>query len=118
MNYGYTTLATDMSKKDLDSIGAKVLRAIFFFIPRSNPDHEKLYPQVAKWFLEVDKNGVPNREVGLDENDQPLFSAPNDRNFGFWTDGNKTFDEKELECSTKEEFETVWLIAKRKPNRM
>lgn len=108
MNYGFTTLATDWNDKELNSVGIRLIKIVLFFIPRANPDHEKLYPYVAKWLIEIDESGVLVREIGLDENNVPLFSAPDDRNFGFWTDSDKKFEIEELEPSTKEEFDLLW----------
>ncbi len=108
MNYGYTQLATDWNERDTKGIGVRWLKAVLFFLPRANPDQEKLYPFVAKWLLEIDENGVPLREIGVDKNNAPLFAAPNDRNMGFWTDCNKTFELDELENSTAETFEALW----------
>lgn len=108
MNYGFTKLATSWNEKDMNSIGIRLIKAILFFIPRANPDHEKLYPSVAKWFIEIDENGVPIREIGIDKNNVPLFAAPNRNNFGLWTDSDERFKVEELELSTKEEFEFLW----------
>lgn len=49
MNYGFTKLATGWDEKEMNSLGVRLVKAILFFIPRANPDQEKLYPEVAKW---------------------------------------------------------------------
>ncbi|MCV6623233.1 MAG: hypothetical protein OIF51_15940 [Cellvibrionaceae bacterium] len=108
MKYGFTRLATDWDEKDMDHFSIRMIRTPLFFIPQASPDHEKLYPRVSKWFIEVDDSGVPVRELGMDKDNVPLFGAPDERNFGFWTDSNKTFELEELELSTQQEFDALW----------
>lgn len=108
MNYGFTKLATGWDERDLNSVGVRLIKAILFFIPRANPDQEKLYPHVAKWLIEIDESGAPVREIGMDKDEPPLFAAPNNRNFGLWTDSDKRFAIEELEPSSKQEFESLW----------
>lgn len=108
MNYGFTKLATDWNEMEVNSFGVHLIKAVLFFIPRSNPDHEKLYPFVDKWLIEIDGSGVPVREIGIDKNNVPLFAAPNNRNFGLWTDSDMKFEAGDLEPSSREEFESLW----------
>lgn len=108
MHYGYTDRATDWNEKEMNGFGIRLIKALLFFIPKANPDNEKLYPLVKKWFIEIDEKGIANREIGLDKDGEPLFSSPNDRNFGLWTDCDEVFDVKELELSNKEHFELIW----------
>ncbi|WP_299775893.1 hypothetical protein [uncultured Pseudoteredinibacter sp.] len=92
----------------MNSIGVRLIKTALFFIPRANPDQEKLYPSVAKWLIEIDERGIPIREIGIDQDNAPVFTAPNDRNFGFWMDSDKRFKVDELEPSSYEEFESFW----------
>jgi hypothetical protein len=108
MYYGSTNLATDWKTKDTEGWGVRLLRVLFIFIPRANKDNEKFYPLVKQWWLEVDDQGVPVREIGVDENGEPLFSAPNERNYGLWTDSNNTFSPEEMDVFEKEKFIAAW----------
>jgi hypothetical protein len=108
MNYGFTKLATNWKEREMNSFGVRVVKAILFFIPRSNPDQEKLYPEVTRWLVEIDEDGAVVREIGMGKDNTPLFAAPNNRNFGFWTDSDKIFAIEELEPSGKEEFQSLW----------
>lgn len=114
MYYGITKLATDFEEKDRNDWKVKLIRFIFFFIPMANPDNDKKLHLVEKWVLEVDDTGQPLREIALGESDEPLFSAPNDRNFGFWTDNTFLFKKDELEEIDKNYFETRWKQLNRK----
>ena len=107
MFYGRTLLATDWGT---DPWQVKVIRTVLFFIPAANPDNEKQYPLVKEWCLEVDESGRPMREIGLGSNGEPLFGAPDERNYGFWTDGKDTdtLQKEDLSPLSKDEFERLW----------
>jgi len=79
-------LATNWTEKDLRGWKTRLLYLILFFIPKANPGNEKSYHLVDKWLLELDDNLVPQREVALDKNGKLQFVAPDDKNFGFWTE--------------------------------
>ena len=105
MIYGSTLLATNFGP---DCWQVRLWRALLFFIPRANPDNEPLYRNVRKWYLELDDDGVPVREIGLDSDGRALFGAPDKRNFGFWTDSTETFERDKLSPILPEEFERLW----------
>lgn len=112
MNYGVTKLATDFDELDMSHWKVKLVKALFFFIPKANPDVEKLYPLVKSWALEIDAEGWPQREVGLDIHGTPLFFTPNDKNTGFWTDmAAMQFSQEQLSPVSKNEFEQLWSTA-------
>lgn len=114
MTYGTTTLATDFT---IESWQIRLLRVLFFFIPKANPDNEKLYRFVKKWYLELDDSGIPVREIGVDSNGNPLFGAPDNRNVGFWTDSAEVF-QKDRVCPIRaQEFEALWSEAQKKKLR-
>jgi hypothetical protein len=104
-HYGTTTLATPMPSDDWR---VRAIRVLLWFVPRSNPDNEPLYPRVARWALEIDDNGRVSREIGLDASGFPLFGAPHERNFGFFTDSDTTFSTADLVPLEQSEFEKWW----------
>ena len=111
MYYGITRLATDWTEEMMHGWKVRLLRAVFFFIPRANPDVENFYPRVKGWALEVADSGMPQREVGLDEDGRPLFATPNDTNTGFWTDmAAMEFSRDDLEAMDADEFERLWSL--------
>ncbi|HEX4909945.1 MAG TPA: hypothetical protein VFV64_04210 [Permianibacter sp.] len=55
-------------------------------IPAANPDFEYLYEDVSVWWLELDENGIPVREIGFNLSGQPIVAAPLGENFGVFTD--------------------------------
>lgn len=109
MRYGVTTEATDFTEAQLNDWRVKVLKAVLFFIPRANPDTERLYPSVKAWALELSNDGLPQREVGLSESGSVLFCAPDSRNTGFWTDmAIRKFEDHELQTMSPEQFDALW----------
>ena len=106
-HYGTTTLATPMPPDDWR---VRTLRMLLWFIPRSNPDNEQLYPRVAHWLLEVNDDGRASREIGLDASGLPLFRAPDRRNFGFFTDSDVTFSRADLTAVEQAELEKLWSL--------
>jgi hypothetical protein len=109
MHYGITTEATDFTDKMMSDWRVRLFKAIFFFVPRANPDNELLYPQVRSWALEIDGDGWPQREVGLDSVGTPLFCAPDRRNTGFWPDmAAKQFHVDELQQISEVQFNDLW----------
>ena len=112
MHYGITSEGTEFSQDIMSNWRVRILKVALFFIPRANPDNEHLYPKVRSWALELDEQGWPQREVGLDATGKPLFAAPDDRNTGFWPDmAHKQFDLSELQMITAGDFDQLWSAA-------
>ena len=103
--YGTTTLGTPIPADDWR---VRAIRILLWFLPRANPDYERLFPRVAKWFLEVDDSGKPCREIGLDRTGAPLFAMPDDRNFGYFADSDATFAQADLTPADQSDFERMW----------
>lgn len=109
MIYGSTTKATNWQPKRRRE---KFVRALLWFIPAASPDHEKFYPLVKRWALEIDELGRANREIGLGENGEVLFRAPDERNMGMWTDSSMIFGAGDLEPMEQSKFEALWAESK------
>jgi hypothetical protein len=62
MTYGSTLLATNFGP---DCWQVRLRRALLFFIPRANPDYERLYRHVRKWYLELDDSGCRCERLAL-----------------------------------------------------
>lgn len=105
MHYGSTMEATDFAPYDTK---ARLIRMALWFVPRANPDYQPLFPHVRKWLVEIDESGRAQREVAVSSTGEPLFTAPDDRNLGFWTDSDKTFLKSELTPLAASELEYVW----------
>ena len=83
---------------------------ISFFSQRlsSNPDYERVFPELHEWLIEFGSDEMPNREIGLDQSGEAILAGPNERNYGFWLDTNMTIDDFENEVIDKEYFEAKW----------
>lgn len=109
MLYGCTTEQTDWTVRSINDWRVRLIKVLLFFVPRANPDVERLYPLVREWALELSEDGWPQREIGLDSSGRPLFATPNERNTGYWTDmGQKQFLASELRPITPDEFARLW----------
>ena len=78
-------------------------------IPATNPDLEKFYPQARKWWLEIDDDGKPLREIGFIAENEPIVLGPIGRNYGFLVDSSDNWkDSEEDSAEAKREFEKMW----------
>ena len=93
-----------------------IKRTIIFLLglifPKANPDFDRVLAKVHDYLIEFDDNGIPNREIGLDNFGKVLFIAPWKRNRGFWVDEDlilidfqKSFN---LVNISKDQFESYW----------
>ena len=79
----------------------KVLKAI-----DPNPDYA--LERVWEWLIEFDEAGRPWREIGLNDQGQPVLSGPDARNVGFWHDTDMRWEDFEGEEIREEAFEKIW----------
>jgi hypothetical protein len=87
------------------SILETLIRAV---IPAANPDFESLYHLVSLWWIEIDCQGIPQREIGFNDKGVPVVVGPLDENMGFWTDSSMSFAAKEHDAVDPADFETQW----------
>jgi hypothetical protein len=80
----------------------KVLKAI-----DPNPDYA--LEGVWEWLIEFDETGSPWREIGLNDQGNPVLSGPDARNLGFWHDTDMRWEDFEGEEIPEHAFEEVWL---------
>lgn len=104
MRYYSTTLGTNWPPPDWK---IRLIYTVFWFIPRANPDFERFLPDIKLWYLEVDDEFYPCREIGMDENGDPVSAGPSGRNWGFWTDGPEMFDPAEATEISQASFEKM-----------
>jgi len=85
----------------------RVLRKL---LPLANPDFDRSYALVRKWWVEVDETGTPQRELGFDAHGSVIVAGPLGNNFGFWTDSAMTFDPAEYKVIPDDEFSSAWSL--------
>jgi hypothetical protein len=88
--------------------GGVVGRLLRKVVPAANPDFDDLYRNVRLWWVEVDDNGAPQREVGFGSGNQVLMVGPLEENMGFWTDSPMVFNGPEYEQVESAAFEAYW----------
>lgn len=77
-------------------------------IPAANPDFEDSFESVRKWWIEINAEGEPQRELGFNERGEVIAAAPIGKNFGFFTDSHATFAHKEHRRVERTLFERTW----------
>lgn len=92
-----------------------VKNALKIFFPVANPDFESKINEVKHWLVECDKtSGIPQREIGLDQQEQVIVKMPFKKNYGYWIDNNLLLDGFKDEFNafeiTKETFEQKWIL--------
>jgi len=85
------------------------IKVLSVFIPSGNPDFDELYPQVNMWLLEVSvPDGLPRREIGLNEQLEPVVAGPIGKNYGTWVDGPEKLDISAYEATDAALFSSAW----------
>jgi hypothetical protein len=77
-------------------------------LPAANPDFDHVYDRVVAFHIELDSDGFPEREVGIDANGQVLAIAPWRKNVGLILDTDGTFDPSKYERISAEQFQREW----------
>ena len=77
-------------------------------LPSANPDFEKKYQNVVKWYLEIDDSGKPTREIGIDTKEKTIVIGPYQGNRGLWPDSLVILEPKDYDSLAKTDFETEW----------
>jgi hypothetical protein len=100
------------------SYSVSAFRKIFLFIiryifPKANPDFDNKIDDVRIWFLEFENTkDFPNREIGIDSNDNVIVKMPYKKNYGYWIDNNLKFDDFNriftIEYINQVEFDNKW----------
>ncbi len=99
-------------KRSIKKFTTNFLTKVF---PVANPDFENKIDVVEYWLVECDKeSGIPQREIGLDQQGQVIMKMPFKDNYGYWTDNNLLLDDfkKHFKVSeiTQEAFEQRWTL--------
>src|SRR5690606_28769510 len=69
-------------------------RIIFALKLSSNPDYDRnKINDAIYWIVEFDEDGIPIREIGLDENDNVILKIPYKKNYGYWIDNNMKYQD-------------------------
>ena len=102
-----TTKATGW-KEPNPTIFERIVRMFFSFVPRTNPGYESKFHLVSEWLIEFDDEGLPNREIGINQNGEPVIAGPSEENYGFWLDTNMRIADFCGDPLTRDEFEMAW----------
>ena len=101
-----TTLGTQLLAKQQPA--PLLERLLLAVIPAANPDLESRYHLVSLWWIEINGNGIPQREIGFDGKGVPVVVGPFEENTGFWTDSSMSFVGDEHDPVPGADFEGQW----------
>ena len=57
-------------------------------IPKANPDFDNQIQTTNIWLIEFNEGGIPEREIGLNNDVKTIMIMPWKDNYGYWTDNN------------------------------
>ncbi|MDN5210483.1 hypothetical protein QQ020_00440 [Fulvivirgaceae bacterium BMA12] len=100
------------SKKFGDRAWNFVGKLLSNFIPHANHDFDKYIDNVETWLIELNDEGIPEREIGINANGVPVMKMPWNKNCGYWTDNNLVASDFEnlfdITETDKGNFENYW----------
>jgi hypothetical protein len=64
--------------------------------------------KVSYWLLEIDENGIVNKEISIGVGGEVLSIAPKSKNRGEWVDSNMTLNYNEYEQIDSKLFQDYW----------
>jgi hypothetical protein len=99
-----TTLATDFAEPSN-------WRERLTDVNTANPNYRGKYHLVHAWLIEFDAEGLPWREIGLDEHGDVVLAGPSKTDYGFWHDTNMQYPDFAGEPITEEHFESMWAMS-------
>ena len=62
-------------------------KVLLQIVPLASPDFHEKYEEVSLWWLELNEDEEPQRELGFNARGEIIVAAPIGRNYGVWTDG-------------------------------
>ena len=113
MGYDYARIEMTLASKSggsprVPSLGVRaVTKLLKLVLSLANPDFEGVYSKVAKWWVEIDPAGIPQRELGFDALGEPVVAGPFGSNMGIWTASQMVFEVRECKVVPLEEFESI-----------
>ncbi len=70
---------------------------------------DRLIISLDYWWLELDENNSPTRELGFSKDHQVQIAAPKEEDFGMWCNPEIQFEStKDFETVLIEEFDNKW----------
>ncbi len=77
----------------------------------ANPSYRGKYHLVRCWLIEFDEEGIPGREIGLEETDAVVMAGPSEIDLGFWLDANMRYPDFTGSPVAAEYFEKMWVAS-------
>ncbi|TDS55234.1 hypothetical protein [Myroides indicus] len=109
----FKEVISNRKKKPLSTFKKIFIGAITSIFPKANPDFDDKIDSVSIWLLEFEnEEDFPNREIGIDSNNNVILKMPYKENYGYWTDNNLKFKDFiklfNVEVINESEFLKKW----------
>ena len=85
-----------------------LIRFLTFILPHPPPNHEGLWHQAVTWHLEIDDEGWPIREIGLDPQQRVVVVGSFDDDWSYFLIDNGPFNAAEYTQVTPQQFWREW----------
>jgi len=106
----YIIIPARKSDEDSGRIAILVADVLHRILPSANPDFDDfIYDRVVAFHVELDSDGSPERELGIDSGGQVVFIAPWRENLGVILDiFDEPFEASKYEQISAEQFQREW----------
>lgn len=102
------TKQTPLALTIVKSLGYLIFKVLTFWIPKANSDYDSYLDNIDYWYIEINDEGRPIREIGFDVINYALLFAPTTKNRGLWTDSNVTLNKSEYENISQYIFDDIF----------
>lgn len=109
----FKEIISDRKKNPVGTFEKIFIGIIKFIFPKANPDFDDKIDAVFIWLLEFEnEEDFPNREIGMDSNNNVILKMPYKKNYGYWTDNNLKYKDFvslfNVEIINENEFLKKW----------
>ena len=101
---GRRYLRLDVGTPVRDSPPAWWAKLLTRVVPPANPDIEALIAKAQVWWLEIDAEGCPQREIGFSERGESIVLAPIGDNVGYLAADYRCFTGQDIDQGLAEAF--------------
>lgn len=90
------------------SLGYLIFKVLTFWIPKANSDYDSYLNKIDYWYIEVNDQGMPIREIGFEAVNRAMLFTPTTKIRGLWTDSNVILNKSEYENISQDIFDDIF----------
>jgi hypothetical protein len=103
----HPTPRTEVGERRSPPAWLQILKRV---LPAANPDFDDRIRDIQYWWIEVNEQGQPQREIGFSGNDQAVMAMPLGENCGYWADSQMILEPRDYKRVNQADFENQWSI--------